>query len=88
MEPDKEKAPLRGEANSINFDLPGWEIENRITDIQLFHNPVTPPKIRALLTSLVTAIDEVKYPILAKHMPGPTRQDILRRIRQEMEGAL
>ncbi len=87
MIPDKEKAPLRGEAIPVNFDLLGGEIKKQINSILVnrqHSHTALPKKIRGLFARLPLALDEETHPILAENWPLDTKRQILRMIRYEM----
>ena len=44
------------------------------------NNKPLPQRIRSQFAQLATAVDEIKYPILARHHPAPTRSEVLAQI--------
>ena len=81
------KAPHRGEANSKNFDLFDDEIKTDSTTSQTFRQARPGPlrsRIRQLYARLPLALDDDKFPILAKHSGLPTKKQINRDIRREL----
>ena len=47
-------------------------------------NKPLPQRIRSQFAQLATAIDETKYPILARHHPAPTRSEVLAQIENDL----
>ena len=84
----KKKAPLRGEADSINFDLLGGEINVELSTrpplTQINSKPL-PGTLRQLYARLPLALDDDSYPILARNWPMDTKRQILKLIRLELE---
>lgn len=57
----------------INFVLKKRNVGNR----------VRPERLRQYYAALATAPDEERFPLIVKHFPGPSRQQLLKMIARE-----